>query len=508
MSATLTALDSVIAATKSSSGDATLTDQSLSDPLQRFLFEVNDDIAFAIYAGEFGKAKLIDKIGVSRWLNQQIAQLDCLINEQINVILHHQRVQQLESSWRGLWMLVDSADVGDNVKIKLLPVSWRELSKDIERAPDFDQSGIFHLVYNLEFGTAGGEPFGVLLGDYEISHRPHDDHPYDDIFTLQGISRAAAAAFAPFICGAAPQLFGLDDFDTLGMPLNLQAVFRQQEYSRWRTLRQAEDSRFLAITLPRTLMRKPYHADSAHRKTGITEQCESNSSKNYLWGNACFALGTVLIREFSEVGWFSHIRGAPRDYLGGGLVTDLPNESFKTDSSAARYKMTTQVLITDSLERELAELGIIALCHCFDTRFAVFNSCPSIQSPRQYSKKSANANARISAMLQQVLCASRFAQYIKVMIRDKVGSYITDKDCERHLQNWLDKYTTGREDLSWEMLARYPLREARVIVQEEPGKPGSYQSIIHLKTHYTVDNLVSELKLTTALNQAGLGTIR
>lgn len=442
------------------------------------------------------------------YLSKQIAQIDEMICEQLNAIIHHGRFQSMEARWLGLWQQVDASGIAENIKIKLLDVSWRELVRDIERAPDVDQSALFHLVYNLEFGTPGGEPFGVLLGDYEVSHKPDASHPHDDIATLQGISRTAAAAFAPFICGASPRLFGLDNFQALGQPININSVFEHKEYTRWHAMRSQDDTRFVALALPKVLMRRPYNRKfQAFRGIRFQEHHQSNST-DYLWGNACFAIGTVLIREFAEVGWFSHIRGVARDYHGGGLVSRFPSEAFATDTHPARLRMNTQVLITDFQERELTEQGLISLCHCYDTPYSAFNAMPSLQAPKKYNHKSADANARISAMLQQVMCASRFAQYIKVMIRDKVGAYIRADECERMLQQWLDRYTTGRDDLSWEMLARYPLREARVEVQEEPGNPGVYQSVIHLKTHYNVDQLVSELRLTTSLATGSIGTVK
>lgn len=476
--------------------------------VQRFLSTSDDERAFRIWVDHIGDPTARSKFGAKRWLNRQIALIDELIEEQVNEILHQDKFQKLEASWRGLWFLVDSLISVENTKIRLLDVSWRDISKDMERAADFDQSGLFHLLYNEEFGTPGGEPFTILLGDYYVSHKPYAGHPYDDVFTLQGISRAAAAAFCPFVCSAAPQLFGVDSYDDLNSAINFDEAFRSSEYVRWRAMREREDSRFLGLTLPQVLIREPYTSSDRKRSSfTFNEEVRGADSRRYLWGNACFALGTVLIREFSEVGWFSHIRGVPRDHLGGGLVTPFPSLGYRTDTTPGMLRMSTSVTITDHLERELSEYGLISLCHCFQTTFASFNNCPSLQIAKNYGSKAANANARISSMLQQILCGSRFAQYIKVMVRDKVGSYITADACERYLQDWLDQYSTGRDDLSWEMMARYPLREARVRVVEEPGKPGYYSSIIHLKSHYSVDHLVSELKLTTSLNQLDMGKV-
>jgi len=443
----------------------------------------------------------IDDIGFI--INRAIARIDHLINDQVNELIHHPKLQKLEASWRGLWYLVVQADGSRNIKIRYLDITWAEITKDIERALDVDQSQLFQKIYSEEYGTPGGEPYGAIIGDYEISHKRSSRHPLDDIATLTGLGQIAAAAFAPFICSASSEFFGLDYFATLGMPINLHSIFAQTEYIKWRALREKQDSRFIGLTLPRILMREPYRTTPGSYK-GIFFYEKSNHENQaawQLWGNAAYAFGGVLIREFANVGWFGHIRGVPRDQIGGGLLTNLPKVSFATDSHDIVCKPSVEVIITDTMERELSDLGLMPLCHCYDTPFSAFYSNQSVQQPRNRLSRAEDINAKLSAMLQHVLCASRIAHYLKVMIRDKIGSFITAEECERFLTEWLFKYTTGREDLEWEEQARYPLRQASVKVTEHPNKPGQYLCVIHLVPHYQLDQMVSELELVTELLQ-------
>lgn len=497
------------ASTRGAENDAGLnhlSKEQLSD-LDRFLLEDDDCKALAqwILLSDLPiTARNIDDLNL--WLTRQIAELDARICDQVNTIIHHPRFQEMEARWLGLWRLIDESSHAKNIKVKLLDISWKELSRDVERSPDYDQSQLFNLVYNEEFGKPGGEPYGVLLGDYYIAHQPNKRNRCDDIFTLQSVAHTAAAAFAPFICSAAPELFGLDSFEELNPNIDFGRIFAHPDYQRWNGFREQEDTRFIALTMPQVLMREPHNMHfSAHDTFRFREECSGKDASQYLWGNACFAFGTVLMREFQEVGWFAHVRGASRDHLSGGLVTRFSAPYSQLDTSFAKPHIVTPSIITDNMERQLSELGLMALCQGYDSAYAVFNSCPSLQRPRNYGSKSANANARISAMVQQILCGSRFAQYVKVIIRSKIGSFTSAAECQRTLQSWFDKYTTGREDLSWDMMARYPLRKARVIVSETAGHSEVYQCVIYLKSHYTVDHLVSELKLATTIAKSNVG---
>ncbi|MBI1425487.1 MAG: type VI secretion system contractile sheath large subunit [Gammaproteobacteria bacterium] len=442
--------------------------------------------------------------GIQHAITRSIADLDELINNQINEILHHCAFQKLEASWRGLLYLVDEAEGSQNIKIKMLDISWGEVSKDIGRALEFDQSLLFHKIYTEEYGTPGGDPYGVIIGDYAVSHKVSLDHPHDDIATLDGMAQIAAASFAPFITSASSEFFGLDDFEELGLPINLDTVFKQAEYIRWRALREKPDSRFVGITLPRILMRRPYVKQATGFK-GIhfEENCAARHHNHYLWGNACYAFAGILLREFANVGWFGHIRGVPRNYQSGGLVTSLPIDDFETDAPGIAFKPVTEVIITDSKEKELSELGFIPLCQCYSTPFAAFYNNQSIQQAQNSGSNDARINARLSAMLQHVFCGSRIAHYIKIIVRDKIGSFLGAAECEDYLRNWLYSYTTGREDYDWEDQARYPLRAAEVQVKEHPMRPGYFACVIRLKPHYQLDHMVSELEMVTELAPIG-----
>ncbi len=439
-------------------------------------------------------------------LSRDVARLDAAITGQLNAILHHPAFQKLEASWRGLRYLAEQAAEVENVKIRVLGVSWKELARDIASAIEFDQSQLFRKVYEDEFGSPGGEPFGVLLGDYEVHPRPSAEHPIDDVATLTGISHVAAAAFAPFIGGVHPAMFGLDDFVSLEQPLNLPRTFQQLDYLKWKAFRDTEDSRFVGLTLPRVLLRLPYEDDGSRVDGfGFSEAVAGPDQRGYLWGNAAYAFVAVLVRAFGESGWPSSIRGVQRDVVGGGVVTGLPVHSFSTDRRGVAQKCSTDVAIADVREQELGELGFIPLCHCKDTELSVFYTNQSTQAPKRYDELAATMNARFSAMLQYMLCVARFAHYLKILARDKIGTFVEADECERYLQRWLAKYVSADTEASARVKAEYPLRQASVRVRPHPDKPGSYLCVAHLWPHSEFDELSLAIRVATELAPAHPG---
>jgi len=447
---------------------------------------------------------------VERLLSRDIARLDGLLAEQVNAILHHPRFQQLEASWRGLHFLVEQAQGAREqiensggkvqVRIEMLDVSKAEMLKDFERAAEFDRSQIWRKVYEDEFGTPGGEPFGAIVTDYEFSNHPQD------VELLGKMAEVAAGSFCPFIGGATPRLLQLDDFGTLEQPLEISKTFDQLPYLRWRSLRDRDDTRFIGLTLPRVLMRLPYDDDGS-RADGFRfrEAVEGPDRRKYLWGNAAYAFAAVLIRAFGASRWFADIRGMERDVEAGGAVTNLPVHSFSTDRRGVATKASLEVRVSETQEQELARLGLIPLSHAVDTEYCVFYSNASLHKPKVYDEPTATANARISAMLQYVMCASRFAHYLKVIARNKLGEFSTAQELESFLNNkWLSKYVSPDEKASPETKARYPLLEGRVEVRDIPGSPGAYRMVMHLLPHFQLDRLTASLRLVTrTTTQAG-----
>ncbi len=484
--------------------DTVLSQPAYVTSLNEFLREKDDNKALRYCIETFtSREKLTSVSKIKNAIFGVIADIDEKINTQLNEIIHHRKLQKLEASWRGLWLLVRQADGKQNIKIRMLDISWPEVVKDINRALEFDQSQLFHKIYSKEYGTPGGEPYGVIIGDYEISHRISKNSPYDDIATLEGMAQIAAASLAPFITSASSDMFGMDDFSALGLPFKLKSIFSQKEYIKWHALREKTDSRFIGLMLPRILIRPPYRKTPGSYRGIYFYEKSAKEGENYLWGNACYAFAIILIREFANVGWFGHIRGVPRNHTSGGLVTELTVDYFETDGQAIAHKPITDVIVTDAAEKEISELGFIPLCQNYLSSHATYYNNQSMYKFTVHRQASANSNAQLSGMLQHVLCGSRIAHYIKVMIRDKVGSFADADRCERFLRDWLLEYTTGREDLDWEEQARYPLKEASVRVKEHPARPGEYLCVIHLQPHYQLDQMVSELELVTELASLG-----
>ena len=424
-------------------------------------------------------------------LDARIADIDQLIAAQLAEVLHAPRFQQLEATWTGLHYLVASDAAAGNVQVRVLNASKKELVKDFQSALDFDHSTVFRRVVEEEFGSFGGAPFGALIGDYEITRQP------GDMYFIEQMSHIAAAAHAPFIAAAGPGMFGLERYADLAQPRELAKVFDTAEYARWKTFRESDDARYVGLALPRFLGRLPYHpADNAlPDDVRFVEDVDGPDARAYLWCNAAYAFGARLTRAFVDYGWCAAIRGAE----GGGLVDDLPAHRFHIGHEVLAPKCVTDVIITDRREKELSDLGFIALVHCKDTELAAFFGAQSAQRARRYDSEAANANAVLSAQLQYIFSVSRIAHYMKVMMRDKIGSFVSAGEVEDFLNRWVTRYVLLDDDATQEQKAKFPLRAASVHVSEVAGRPGVYRAVSFLRPHFQLDELSVSLRLVAEL---------
>jgi type VI secretion system protein ImpC len=425
-----------------------------------------------------------------RLMMEYIAMQNEKLVDQVNEFLHHPDFQKLEASWSALNFLVKNTATSDRLKLRLLNISKMELQKDLEKAIEFDQSQLFKKVYEEEYGTFGGNPYGILLGDYEF------DRSAKDLSLLTMISNVAAAAHAPFISAASPALFGLNSFTELDEPRDLKGIFESQDMIKWNSFRDSEDSRYVALTLPSMLMRLPYGPTTLPVEGfDFTENTDGRDHKKYLWANSAFALVGRITDAFFNYSWCAAIRGVE----GGGVVENLPAHVFSTDSGDRILKCPTEIAITDRREKELSDLGFISLVHCKGKDFAAFFGGQTTQLPKKYDTPLANSNARLSTVLPYIIAASRFAHYLKVIVRDKVGSFLSADNVQVYLNRWIGGYVLGKDDAGQEIKAQYPLREARVDVSDTPGKPGCYTAVVFLRPHFQLEELTTSIRLVAEL---------
>lgn len=484
-------------------GGAALAELTLLDRIVqegRMARDDNQKVYAKDLIGEFATQVLEEGMSISNdtvaALSARIAEIDELISAQLNEILHAPEFQRLEATWRGMHYLVFNTETGTRLKLRVLNVSKKELLSDLEKAVEFDQSNLFKKVYEEEYGTLGGHPFSVLIGDYEFGRHPQD------VLLLEKLSNVAAAAHAPFIGAAAPALFDMDSFTELGRPRDLAKIFESAELVKWRSFRESEDSRYVSLVLPHVLMRLPYGpATKPVEGFNYVEDVDGRDHSKYLWGNAAWALALRITTAFSLYSWCAAIRGVE----GGGVVQGLPTHTFRTDEGDVALKCPTEIAITDRREKELNDLGFIALCHAKGTDYSVFFGGATTQKAKLYNTDQANANARISAQLPYVLAASRFAHYLKVIVRDKIGSFQTAESISKFLNTWIADYVLLNDDAPQSAKAKYPLREARVDVTEIAGRPGAYNATVFLRPHFQLEELTASVRLVAELPAGGGG---
>lgn len=457
--------------------------------------------------GERGLARVLagDREALRAALDRDIADIDAAISRQLDAVLHAPRLAQFEGRWRGLAWLISGIEPGRRVKVRVLPVRWPELCRDLERALEFDQSLTFKRIYEEEFGMPGGEPYGLMVIDHPLRHRTAPDATTDDVGAVGRLSAVAAAAFMPVVLSLHPTVLDVAKFSDLDGVRDVIAPLRDTEHIRWRSLAGRPDMRFLAVALPRLLARRPW-SDDPSRVDGFRYREYAPDSDSRVWMSAGYAFAACAVRAFAENGWPADVRGVETDRVGGGLVTDLPPEPFDSGPPFAWPRTAIEYKFSSRQEQALVDVGLMPLtCLPFGPDM-MFGAVRSMQAPASYTgatAAAAEANARLSAQINSMLCASRFAHLLKVMGRDMVGSFRTSDEIERQLNRWLQEYVNTNIDNTTASRARYPLLEGEVQVRERPGKPGSFGCVMRLRPHYQLDDISTTFHLVTEITAPG-----
>jgi type VI secretion system protein ImpC len=491
-------------AAQGSSTTTVLEESSLLDQVIGATKQTESDVAkdlLKTLVDEAMQGTVVWDRNIAKTINKAIAMLDSKMSEQLSAVMHSEEFLKLEGSWRGLKYLTDNSATSSSLKLKVMNLSKKELFKDLDRAVEFDQSEMFKKLYEEEFGTPGGEPFGAVIGDYEFTNQA------DDIELLSKMSNVSAAAFCPFIAAAGAELFGLESWTELSRPKDLEKIFDSKEYSKWRGFRDSEDSRFVSLTMPRVLARLPYGSQTSpvdefgYEEAPIDEQgiAREGDHDDYCWMNAAYVMGARLTESFAATGWCTAIRGAE----GGGRVDNLPTHVFTSDDGDMDLKCPTEIGITDRREAELSKMGFLPLCHYKNTDYAVFFGGQTTQKPVKYGTPEATANAAISARLPYLMATSRFTHYLKVMGRDKIGSFMEAEDVEAWLNRWILNYVNDNPDSGQDMKAKYPLRAGKVQVTEVPGRPGAYNVVAWMRPWLQMEELTASMRMVARIPQMG-----
>ena len=451
---------------------------------------------FSVLAEQALSGTVVWDKNVTTTIESAIAELDKQMSKQLSAVMQQDEFQRLEGSWRGLNKLVRESELGPSLKIRLVDFQKEELIDQFEDAPAVDRSPLFDALYQKEFGTAGGEPYGLLIGDYTFSHKD------EDVALLRYMGETAAASHAPFIAAANPEMFEFDSFETFDEGKPVAAGFDSPAYASWNAFRESDDARYVTLTLPQTLARLPYGQKGLGTKAFEYEELANDAAGNpsptdnsqLVWSNAAYELGLKMTQSHTAFGWCTAIRGVDN----GGKVEDLPNLTYQSDAGDLLQQCPIEVNLTDEREKELSDLGFLPLVHYKNTNYGVFIGGQTAQKPKTYTDPDATSNAAISARLPYIMASSRIAHFLKVMGRDMLGSNLEGPDVQKNLQSWIDQYTNSGAVGNAER-SKTPLCESRIQVVEQPGRPGAYSAVAHLRPWLQLEELTTSVRMVTKI---------
>ncbi|MDD2021776.1 type VI secretion system contractile sheath large subunit [Pseudomonas putida] len=425
--------------------------------------------------------------------DQMIAEIDRMLGNQMDAILHQPEFQQLESSWRSLKLLVDRTDFRENIKLEVLHVTKEDLLDDFENAADITCSGIYKHVYTAGYGQFGGEPVAAMVGNYNFGPSS------PDIKLLSYMASVGAMSHAPFLAAPAPEFFNLNSFEELPNLKEIKDLFAGPRHAKWRAFRESEDARHVALTGPRFMLRSAYHPQEQPIESFNYNEGIAGQHDNYLWGNSAFLLASCINDSFARYRWCPNIIG-PQS---GGAVEDLPVHLYES-LGQLQAKIPTEVLISDRKEFELAEEGFIALTMRKDSDNAAFFSANSVQKPKHFPKTpeglQAQTNYKLGTQLPYLFIVNRLAHYIKVLQREQIGSWKERRDLESELNKWIKQYVADQENPSADVRSRRPLRAARIEVSDVAGDPGWYQVSLAVRPHFKYMGANFEISLVGRLD--------
>ena len=472
---------------------ASILKQSFKPRTERARIEVESGIS--VLVDQALKDTSVIKADVLDTIDEMIARIDAKLSEQMNEIVHAPEFQQIESAWRGLHYLVYNSETDAQLKIHIMNISKRELGRNLRTnfpGAKWDQSPLFKRIYEAEYGVLGGQPYGCIVADYEFSHLP------TDVQLLRDMSKISAAAHAPFFAAANPNLLGMESWTELGNPRDLSKLFDSVEYAGWKGLRDQVDSRYVGLCMPRVLARLPYGSKTDPvEEFAFEEETDAHQGNKYCWMNASYAMAVNINRAFKEYGWCTRIRGVES----GGEVLNLPSHTFPTDDGGVDLKCPTEIGISDRREKELADAGLIPIIHRKNSDKAAFIGAQSLFKPRKFTgpnRVEADASDNLSARLPYMFAVSRFAHYLKVMIREKVGSYREAPQLSRWLQEWINEYVDGDPvNSSEDTKSRRPLAAAGIEVVPQEDNPGFYTARFMLRPHFQLEGVDAGLSLVS-----------